>query len=95
MFNSNKICNELKRRFQLNFSDFQVDAKKVDFSWNISQGGIIISPSRVFWSSPKLIDNTYTQIYSMEDNTDETMIEILAKKMLALHPRKWKNVVKE
>ena len=95
MFNTNKICNELERRFNVTFRDFQVDSKLANFSWDIRQGGIILSPTLVFWSSPKLIDNTYTHIYSMEDNTDEMIIEIITQKMVALHPRKWKNVVEE
>jgi hypothetical protein len=91
MFNTSKICNELQRRFNLRFSDFQVDAKLAGLSWDIRKGGIIVSPTLVVWSSPKLIDNTYDQLYAIEDNTDDMIIEIITKKMVALHPRKWKN----
>lgn len=90
MFNTNKICSELQRRFELSFSDFRSDAKLAGLTWDTRKGGIIVYPTFVVWSSPKLIDNTYDQLYAIEDNTEEMIIEIITKKMVALHPRKWK-----
>jgi hypothetical protein len=94
MFNCNKICNELQYRFDLNFSDFQTDAKLAGLSWDTRQGGIIISPSLVVWSSAKLINGAYDQLYSIEVNNDEMIVEAITQKMVALHPRKWKHLAK-
>lgn len=84
-YNVKMICNELSRRFKLNFV-----SNRCMFSWNVIEGGIIVDDEIIVFSSKKLIDDTYCQMYASENYSNEEIIVLLSKKMSKLYPRKYK-----